>query len=61
VKITIDKDGVKDDVQVVKGLSPDADMEAMRVVNIMPDWVPAMKNGKTVKTKRILPIRFRKL
>lgn len=32
--------------------------EALRVVNMMPAWKPALVNGKSVKTKITLPISF---
>jgi hypothetical protein len=58
VQMVIGKDGTKRDIHIQKGLSPDADIEAMRVVNMMPDWVPAMDNGQAVDMTITLPIRF---
>ena len=58
VQMVVGKDGVKRDIHVLKGLSPEADMEAMRVVNLMPDWIPAMDNGQAVDMTITLPIRF---
>ena len=54
----VDKDGVKKNIHILKGLSPDADVEAMRVVNMMPDWIPAVENGQAVDMTITLPIRF---
>ena len=34
------------------------DNEAVRVVNKMPSWVPGKINGKPVKTKFTLPVKF---
>ncbi len=34
------------------------DEEALRVINKMPMWVPGKINGKPVKTKFILPVKF---
>jgi len=59
VQMVIDKDGTKKDIHILKGLSPDADMEAMRVVNMMPDWIPATDNGQAVEMTITLPIRFK--
>lgn len=33
--------------------------EAVRVVKMMPRWKPAMKNGQAVRTRYVLPCRFR--
>ena len=58
VQMIVDKDGVKKNIHVLRGLSPDADVEAMRVVNMMPDWIPAVENGQAVDMTITLPIRF---
>lgn len=36
----------------------DLDEEALRVIERMPKWNPAQKNGENVKTKMTLPIQF---
>lgn len=47
-------------VEVMKGI-PDCyecDMEARRVLRLMPDWNPAKKGGKTVNSYVNLPVQF---
>jgi len=34
------------------------DEEALRVIRKMPTWVPGKINGKAVKTKFTLPVKF---
>jgi periplasmic protein TonB len=34
------------------------DKEALRVVKIMPKWEPGKQNGKAVKVKYIIPVKF---
>ncbi|UPT67114.1 MAG: energy transducer TonB [Sphingobacteriales bacterium JAD_PAG50586_3] len=34
------------------------DKEALRVVKIMPKWTPGVQDGKNVKVKYNLPIKF---
>jgi len=46
-------------VQVIKGVSADCDKEAVRVVQMMPAWKPGKQNGKAVKARFVLPIRFK--
>lgn len=43
---------------VSKSLVKALDREALRVVKLMPKWIPARKNGKSVSSKLSLPIRF---
>lgn len=59
VSFIVDKAGVISDVQVVKGISADCDKEAERVVKTMPNWKPGKQNGRPVKSKFVLPIKFK--
>lgn len=46
--------------KVVRSLYPSLDKEAIRVVQLMPKWVPGKQNGKEVNVKFFLPINFKK-
>jgi len=59
VQFVVDKEGKISDVQVIKGVSADCDKEAVRVVQMMPAWKPGKQNGKAVKARFVLPIRFK--
>ncbi len=59
VKFVIDKDGKVTDVQILRGVDPSLDKEAMRVVSEMPAWTPGKQRGKTVKVSFQLPINFK--
>lgn len=58
VSFVVEKDGSIQNVKVEKGVSSILDAEAMRVVRNMPKWIPAMKDGKEVRTALTLPIVF---
>jgi TonB family protein len=47
------------DVKVVKGVSPELDSEAMRVILNMPDWTPGKKDGKNINVYYTIPISFK--
>lgn len=47
------------DAQVVKGLHPDCDAEALRVVNAMPKWIPGEDKGKPVKVRYTVQVHFK--
>ena len=49
-------DGSLGDVKVVKGLLPELDAEAVRVVKSMPLWKPGMRGGVPVNVRCIIPI-----
>jgi len=46
-------------VQVTKSVHPLLDAEAIRVVELMPKWIPGKQNGKPVKVYYTLPINFK--
>lgn len=46
-------------VEIVKGLDSHIDNEAKRIGQIMPNWKPAVHNGKNVTSKMRLPIQFK--
>lgn len=59
VMFVVDKDGSIIDTEVVKGVHPDLDAEALRVVQESPKWNPAIQRGKYVKTRMNIPIVFK--
>ena len=59
VRFTIEKDGSITDVEVVRGVHPALDEEAVRVVSMMPKWKPGTQMGDTVRTKFTLPVFFK--
>ena len=48
LQITIEKDGTVTNVKVLRGLDPELDKEAVRVVSMSPKWVPARKGNQVV-------------
>ena len=46
------------DVQVLQGIHPLLDSEAVRVLGGMPRWKPGMRGGKAVRVRYTLPVVF---
>ena len=59
VQYVVKEDGKVSDVKVVRSVSPDLDAEAIRVVSMMPEWIPGKQRGKAVAVKYTMPIMFR--
>ena len=59
VSFIIEKDGSVSNVELISGVDPLLDAEALRVVKAMPSWNPGKINGKPVRTQYALPITFR--
>jgi periplasmic protein TonB len=56
--LVIEKDGSVSHVKVSKGVSPEIDREAVRVVMASPKWAPGMEKGKVVRVSYTLPVYF---
>ncbi len=59
VKFVIEKDGSITNPTVVRSVNQDLDKEAIRIVHMMPKWVPAKIDGNVVRSYCTLPIGFR--
>ena len=55
----VEKDGSITDVQVVRGVDPSLDREAIRVIQQMPRWKPGKQRGQAVRVRFTLPVVFR--
>lgn len=55
----VEKDGSIGDTILLKDIGGGCGQEAIRVVRAMPKWIPGMVDGKPVKVRYTLPVRFR--
>ena len=60
VRFTVNADGSVSNVKVVKGLEPNLDAEAVKVVSKLKGWTPAMKGGKAVAMDYEVNCNFKK-
>ncbi|MDO5664032.1 MAG: energy transducer TonB [Bacteroidia bacterium] len=51
-------DGSISNIEVIQGINPQLDNEAIRVLSLMSKWVPGENNGEKVNVKCLLPIDF---
>ncbi len=54
----VDTDGSVKNVQVLRGVDPSIDKEAVRVVSSSPKWKPGRQRDKAVKVKYNFPLNF---
>ena len=59
VQFVVEKDGSISNVSILRGVEPDLDKEAVRVISEMPKWKPAMQRGETVRVRYTVPVMFR--
>lgn len=58
VQFVIARDGTVTDVEIVRGIHPDCDKEAMRVISKMPTWSAGRQGDSPVSVRMVLPIKF---
>ena len=59
VSFVVDKEGNITLPTLIKGVSPELNEEAIRLVKSMPKWEPGRQNGKPVRVRFIIPVEFR--
>ena len=59
VKFIVNKDRAVVNPEVRRGVSESLNKEALRVVKMMPKWIPSEQNGKKVHVSFTLPISFK--
>lgn len=59
VTFIINKDGSVETPRVVRGVHGDLDNEALRVISLMPTWLPGRLNGEPVRVIYSIPVNFR--
>ena len=60
IRFIIDEDGKICNVKLMKGIAGGAgcNEEAVRVIKLMPDWIPGKEGGKNVAVYYNIPIKF---
>jgi len=54
----VNKYGKVENAQVVRGIDPALDAEAIRVINSLPEWKPGKQRGVAVNVVYAMPIEF---
>ncbi len=59
VQFVVNESGAIENIEVIKHTLPELDSEAMRVMKLMPNWLPGKDHNRPVKTTFTLPIVFK--
>ena len=59
VQFTVKKTGKIDNVKVLRSVRKDLDDEAVRVVKMMPDFIPAKQDGEVTDMPYTIPVSFK--
>lgn len=58
VNFVVEKDGSVGNLKIARGVSPELDKEALRVVGQLPKWTPGYQKGEPVRVAFTMPINF---
>lgn len=59
IRFVVSKTGKVEKAEVVRGIDPACDREALRVVSSLPDFIPGRQNGRNVPVYYSVPIVYR--
>ena len=59
VQFVVGKDGSIGNVGILRGVDPNLDAEAIRVISSMPKWKPGTQKGEPVNVRYTVPVMFR--
>jgi len=59
VRFVISKSGKVENAEILKSVSTSLDTEALRVIGLLPNWIPGEQNGEKVAVYRVLPVMFK--
>lgn len=49
LSLVVERDGSLSNIRLLKGLTPETDAEAIRLMEVCPNWIPAMQDGIPVR------------
>lgn len=58
LRFCVNYKGGVDNVNVLKGVDPALDNEAVRVIKLLPQWIPGKQGGKPVNVWYSMPVTF---
>jgi periplasmic protein TonB len=59
VRFVVTESGEIDKIGVIRSLQPDCDKEAIRVIKLLPKFIPGKQSGKLTKVWFTLPVTFK--
>lgn len=58
VRFEVTRQGKIENPVIFRGLGGGCNEEVLRVINEMPDWIPAMQDGTNVASRYTMPVKF---
>ena len=58
VKVLVSPTGELKDPTIIDPIDAELEVQVLQAIQAMPNWEPALQNGRAVKCKMIIPIKF---
>ena len=58
INLIVDRQGKLINASILKDIGGGCAEEALRIIKLMPDWIPAKHRGEAVKAQFTIPIQF---
>lgn len=58
VEFVVNENGSLSDFRIAKGLVDSFDNSALQMVKKMPNWIPAKRDNKPIRTKMVIAVSF---
>ncbi len=58
IAFLVTSEGKIQNIQILKGISPETDKEVINLIENSPDWTPAIQNGKNMDYKILLLVKL---
>jgi len=59
VQFIIDKNGKVTQPKIIKDIGGGVGEEVLRVINLLPNWIPAVQKGEVVAARLKIPVEFK--
>ena len=59
VEFIVEKNGSISNIKILKGVDPYINAESIRVISLMPKWIPGKQMSYKVRVRQRLPIKFK--
>ncbi|MCF8245697.1 MAG: energy transducer TonB [Saprospiraceae bacterium] len=61
VKFVVEKDGSITEAKVLRDIGAGCGQEALRIISLMPNWIPGRQRGVPVRVQINMPVKFSRL
>jgi len=58
LSFVVERDGSVSNINVIKGVNPLLDNEAVKVISESPKWTPGLQRGQPVRVRYLIPLNF---